>query len=118
MATQNRWQIGVMYYGGLLNGQPFYTQPAGPGTKVFPSQRDSVPWVDYPVVGLILNEFNPWWVPSCLHAIQFPALIQEWDYDTNQSVMLVCCSICSLVQRTIIPAAEAYNPVQNAIIVI
>ena len=115
--SQNRWAIGVMYYGGLVDGQPFFTQPGGPGTQVFPTQANAVPWTDYPIPGLILNEYNPWWAPPCGHSLKYFDLIQEFDYETNSSVMLITCAVCNFVVNTIEPASEAYNPIERAIII-
>ncbi len=116
-ATQNRWVIGGLYQLGLLNGQPFYTQPGGIGTQVFPTQANAVPWPEYPVPGLILNEYVPWWAPGCGHSIKYWKIFKEWDYDTNQSCALVCCPACTYVQSVIEPFEEWLNPIQRAIIV-
>ena len=113
----NRWAIGEMYYLGNHNGQPFFTQPNGPGTQVLPSQKNAQPWPDYPIPGLVINEYVPWWSPGCGHAIKFWSIIREVDIYTNESVALVCCSMCSYVQRVITPWEEWLNPIQQAIIV-
>ena len=113
----NDWTIGTMYYGGIVDGQPFFTQPGGPGTEVFPTQANAIPWLAYPIPGLILNEYSPWWAPSCGHSIKFWKIIREQDYTTNSSVALVCCSICSFIQSTIEPFEEWLDPIARAIIV-
>jgi hypothetical protein len=118
MATQqNRWAIGEMYYGGLVGGQVFFTQPLGPSTAVTPSQQNSQPWTDWPVVGLIINEYSPFWAPGCGHSCKELAIVREFDYETNKSVALICCNICYYVQRVIEPFEEWLNPIQNAIII-
>lgn len=117
MSTQNRWQIGVMYRGGLLNGQPFFTQPDGPGTAVFPTERQGEPWVDFPIQGMVWSEKNPWQVPGCLHSIKAFDVQREYDYDNNVSVALLLCPTCSYCQRAISPFEEWLNPIQNAIII-
>jgi hypothetical protein len=106
-----------MYYGGLLNGAPFFTQPGGPGTQVFPTQANNIPWTDYPTVGLVLSEISPWWFPPCLHSIKSWKLIREFDYETNQSCCLICCEVCSFVVRAVIPYEEILNPIQYAIVI-
>jgi hypothetical protein len=117
MASQNRWQIGVMYEQGIVSGQPFFTQPDGPGSQVFPTQANAIPWLAYPIPGLILNEYVPWWAPSCGHSIKFWKVFREWDYDNDTDVALVCCSVCTFVQSTIEPFDEWMNPIERAIIV-
>lgn len=121
MAQANNWAIGEMYFQGRLNGsgaslQPFFTQPGGPGTAVFPTQY-SGPWVDFPIPGLVITEYIPWWSPGCGHAIKMWTVIREFDYDTNQSCALICCRICTYVQNVYEPFEEWLNPIQHAIIV-
>ena len=116
MAEQNRWALGTMYGGGILNGQPFYVQPEGPFTVVTPSQY-SGPWVDYPIPGLVITEYVPWWSPGCGHSIKFWKVITEFDYETSQSCALICCSICQYVQNVYEPASEWLQPITHCIIV-
>jgi hypothetical protein len=119
MAAQaNRWSLGTMYYQGLLNGQPFFTQPGGPGTQVFPTQANATPWAAWPAAGvMVLQEYSPWWAPGCGHSVKTLKVIREFDYETNSSVALVCCEICSYLQRTIEPFEEWLNPIENAILI-
>ena len=112
----NKWQIGVMYYGGRLNGQPFYTQEGGPGTVVSP--REGVgPWPEWPIAGQIISTYNPWWAPPCGHSCKYLAVVREYDYINQTSVALVCCNHCYFVIRYIAPFEEYLNPIQNAILV-
>lgn len=114
----NRWTVGVMYFEGRSSsGLPFFTQPGGPGTEVFPTQQNAQPWPEYPIPGMIIQEFNPWWAPGCGHAIKMWKIIREYDYDTDSSCALICCDVCSYVQRAVEPYEEILNPVQQAIIV-
>jgi hypothetical protein len=114
----NRWQIGAMYFNGLMNGSPtaFFTQPGGVGTQVFPTQYDG-PWVDFPISGLVISEYTPWWAPGCGHSIRFWKIIRDYDYDTQMSCALITCSVCSFVQNVYEPFEEYLNPTQHAIIV-
>ena len=113
----NSWQVGAMYYGGLVDGQPFFTQPGGPGTQVFPTQQNAAPWPDYPIPGLVIQEYSPWWAPGCGHSIKFWKVIREYDYTTSSSVALVTCEICSYVQNTIEPFEDWLDPIGRAIII-
>lgn len=119
MSTANRWEIGVMYYQGAMNGTPnFYTQPDGPGTQVFPTQKNNQPWPEWPAAGgMIINETTPWWSPPCGHSLRFWQVIREYDYDNDVSCALVTCSYCSFVVNVIRPFEEWLNPQQFAIIV-
>lgn len=116
MPTQNRWQLGVMYGGGLLDGQPFYTQPGGPSTEVFPTQRNAEPWPEYPIPGLVIQEYSPWWSPGCGHSIKSWSIVKEFDYDNDISCALICCRVCLYVQRVVEPYEEILNPQVYAII--
>lgn len=116
MATNN-WQIGAMYGNGYVSGQPFYTQPGGIGTQTFPSQPQAQPWPAWPAAGIMMYNFGGFWLPGCLHWVDFWDIIREFDYGTNSSVALICCPVCKFVQRTIEPFEEWLNPIQQAIIV-
>lgn len=87
-----------MYYGGKLNGVDFYTQPSGAFGPVFPATPNGEPFTDWPVIGIVVSAYQPWFSPGCLHAIKQWRMIQEYDYNTNESVELCTCFICSYVQ--------------------
>lgn len=114
----NRWTQGTMYFQGILNAQPpFFTQPGGPNTPVFPTQRNAEPWPDYPIPGQVIQEYSPWWAPGCGHSIKSWKVIREYDYTSGQSVALVTCEVCSFIQYAITPFEDWLNPIQRAIIV-
>ncbi len=115
--SQNRWAIGELYGGGLMNGQPFYKQVGGPGTKVIPTQQNG-PWSAWPAQGSVpIVEYLPIWAPGCGHADSFWKIVREFDYNTNQSCALVLCSQCGYCQQSIEPFELWLNPNQYAIIV-
>lgn len=115
---ENRFAIGVMYYGGAFNGQPgFFTQPSGPGTPVFPTQQNAASWPEYPIPGLVIQEYSPWWSPGCGHSIKTWKVIQEWDYDNDTSVALITCEVCSYCQAVYRPFEAWLDPIQHAIVV-
>lgn len=117
MTATNQWAIGEMFYGGLLNGLEFYTQPGGPGTQVFPTQQNAQPWPDYPIPGLFINEFVPWWTPGCGHSIKFWSIIRQFDNETNESVAIIACPICSYIENIYSPYEEVLEPITHSIIV-
>ena len=120
MATQNRWALGTLYYPGGPPGTGYFTQPNGPFTQVFPTQANAVPWPDWPAAGvMVINEFSPWWSPGCLHSIKEWTIIREFDYETNRSVALITCRICSYCQRKMEPFDSWYLPnVENSNLII
>jgi hypothetical protein len=113
----NTWTLGTMYYGGLVDGQPFFTQALGPFTEVLPTQVNAQPWLDYPIPGLVLNEYSPWWAPGCGHSIKFFKIIREYDYTTQSSVALITCNVCSYIQTVYTPFEAWLDPIEHAIII-
>jgi hypothetical protein len=105
-----------MYYGGKVNGAPFFTQ-AAPFGPVLPTQQNSQPWLDWPVVGLVISEYVPWFSPGCGHSIKQFDIIREYDYTKGESCALVTCRVCNYVQSVIYDFEEWLNPIQYAIII-
>lgn len=116
MAT-NRWQIGALYYPGGPPPTSYFTQPGGIGSKVYPTQKNAEPWPDFPVPGMIINEYVPWWSPNCGHSISEWLIIREYDYDENVDCALICCRVCSYCQAVYRPFSSWLNPIEHAIIV-
>lgn len=123
VAQQNRWALGEMYYQGRLNGVPFWTQPGGPGTIVFPQNQRNTPWLDWPGAGtMTINEIANWVNPGCQHVVKMFNVIQEFDYDKGMPVQLLCCPSCSYVQRAVYGQTqngmpELYDPLLYVVIV-
>jgi hypothetical protein len=120
----NDWQQGTMYYGGRLNGTPFWTQPGGPGTLVYPQNQRNVPWPDWPGAGtMTINEIANWVNPGCGHVVKMYDVVQEWDAVEGQAVSLLCCPSCSYVQRAVYNSGtyegptDVYNPYTYVVIV-
>lgn len=128
--AQNRWQLGVMFFGGLdltqepyqltntgtLNGKVFWYQADGPGTKVLPTEYVG-PFTAYPIPGVVMSEYVPWWSPGCGHSCKDFAIVREFDYDTGLSCALICCNHCYYVQNIYEPFEEWLQPITHAIVV-
>lgn len=117
MATQNRYQVGTLYYPGGPAPHNYFTQPGGPGTQVFPAQPNGQPWPAWPAAGEMVYSFGAWWQPQCLHYVSAWNVIREYDYDNSTSVALICCPVCSLVQTVYTPFEAWLDPIQHSIIV-
>jgi hypothetical protein len=119
MAT-NSWTLGTMYYGGRLNGAPFFTQEGGPFTAVTPGLPQGQIWEDWPGPESLVFSYGPWIVPACLHPCHEYNIIQDYDYTMNEPVALLTCPVCSLIQRavygTCIYGQEIYDPNVYAVI--
>jgi hypothetical protein len=121
---QNRWTLGTPY-DPTMNGALFWTQPGGPYTTVYPQLQNNTPWLDYPVKGLVLNEYQPFWSPACGHPIKEWKIIQEFDAVAGEAVSLICCNTCTLIQNSHplnggaiadFATDNVYNPYQQCII--
>jgi hypothetical protein len=111
-----------MYGDGKLNGVPFFTQPGGPGTQVFPALPQGAPFPDWPGAGSMVFSYGPWVMPGCLHPIKQFRVAQDFDYNTNQLVALLLCPCCQYLQRVIYTQSEygptgAFDPNLYAVIV-
>jgi hypothetical protein len=101
----NDWQLGTLYVKGGLPG--YFTQPGGPNTVVYPKQVQASS--DYLSIKPF-TEYTAQYLFGCEHAANEVMVFTDWDYDTNMSVALLCCPLCSFVQRTIEPASDAIGP--------
>lgn len=101
MATNN-WQIGALYIPGGLPG--YFTQPGGPGTLVYPQQVTASS--NY-LSTLPFSELTGIYMFGCGHSANEVEVFRDFDYDTNMSVALLACPLCSFVQRTIEPFEAA-----------
>lgn len=120
-AQQNSWQLGVPYTFDL-NGVPFWTQPGGPGTQVFPAIEQGEVWPDWPGAAVMVYSYVPWVQPGCLHPIHEFKILQEYDFVEGQPVQLICCQACQYVQRAVYGDGEngmpvLYDPLLYAVIV-
>jgi hypothetical protein len=98
----NAWQVGAVYdpkYNSVA-----WSQPGGPGTQVFPAQvtggfdlLSNVPF----------NERTGQYTGTCQHSFNECAVFRDYDYTNNVSVALLCCPVCSCVQRTLEPYEAA-----------
>ena len=113
---QNSWQVGALYGGGLLNGVPFFTQPGGPFTQVFPALPQWEPWKDWPGSGSMVFSYGPWIGVGCLHSIKRFNIVREFDYNTGQSTAILLCPVCGYCQRNVEPYEEIFDPNLYAVI--
>lgn len=113
MPPQNDWIVGTMYRGGALNGVPFFTQPGGPETQVFPALPQGAPWPEFPGAATMVFAYGPWIGIGCLHSIHEFNIVQEVDYTQSPPalVALLTCPVCSYIQRAV-PAGSIYGPTQ------
>lgn len=108
----NDWAVGTIYSPNW-NNVP-WSQPGGPFTPVFPQQvtANSNLFTTEP-----FSELTGTYMGNCNHSFDQCLVFMDWDYDTNMQVALLCCPLCSTVQRTIEPYSEALqNGLQNAIL--
>ena len=107
--------IGTLYIANY-NNVP-WTQPSGPGTTVFPQERNSV-WTEYPVPGQLFSESSGLWTVGCGHWVDYPAVFRDIDPCTGKTAAIIACPICSYIQYLIQPYEAFYDPISNAITII
>lgn len=106
MAT-NRWSVGSLYPEGGLHDIA-WSQPGGPGTRVFPQQQTGQDYFSTKP----FSELSGVFVSPCGHYQDNPTIQREYDYDTNQSCALVQCSLCGYVAYVIEPFEDALSTIQ------
>jgi hypothetical protein len=102
--------VGLLYIQNY-NNIPF-TQPGGAGTQVFPVQANNAPFTAYPVPGQVINEVGmSLWQFGCGHGADVVRIFQDYDSGTALSCAVVCCPICTFIQKLI----EPYDQIENVI---
>lgn len=112
MAT-NRWQVGALYPPGGLNNIA-WRQPDGVGGLVYPQDVSGGGYFEVTP----FNERTSIFTVGCGHGVNSALVQREYDYNTNQSVALICCEKCGFVQATISPFENALNTVEYPWLVI
>lgn len=106
----NSWQVGLQYDPKWNNVG--WKQPGGIGTQVFPAevtgQSNQLSQIPY-------NELTGTYIFGCGHSANMVLLLVDYDYAADQQVSLICCPLCSFVQRVMEPA-DAYNTLTNAVL--
>lgn len=115
MATPN-YEIGALYIQPSgPNG--YWSQPDGVGGLVYPQQvtasSDQLSVKPY-------SELTGTYIFGCGHSQMSGTIYFDVDVDDGIRVALICCALCSFLQRIIKPWSDAvYGPVsdlQNAIL--
>jgi len=106
----NTWEIGALYPPGGLNNIK-WSQPSGVGGIVYPQQQVSA---DYYIGNQAITPFSELtgiFSVQCGHFCNYPLIQQEWDFENDISVALICCPICGFVQYTLSPFSAALDTV-------
>ena len=116
MAQPGQFQVGQLYKGFLQNGLPFWSQPGGPGTQVFPALPTQFPSqnMGYPQVVMAYPSLYVW---GCLHPTNTAEIFEVYDPYIGEQVALVCCPLCSYIQQIIVPYS-AYSNYEDTPIVV
>lgn len=106
MAT-NRWILGALYpYPSGLNGVAW--KQAAPFALVYPQQQTSAEYFEVTP----FNEATGIFRSICGHSVMGALVQREYDYNTNQSVALICCPLCGAVNWTVSPFEAALDTVE------
>ena len=107
----NDWTVGLQYDKRWNNIA--WSQPDGVNGKVYPQEitgnSNLLSWIPF-------NELTGVFILGCGHSVNQCMVFQDWDYTTGMSVALICCSICTFIQRTIEPYSAIQDPIINAIL--
>ena len=98
MAQPGQLQVGQLYKGGLENGLPYWTQPGGVGTIVFPQLPRIFPSqnMGYPQTPM---SYPAMYYFGCNHPLNCPEIFQYYDPYLQNQMVAICCPMCSYVQQ-------------------
>ena len=89
-----------------------WSQPGGPNTTVYPQQQSA----SSPSFAPTVPGYPPWfeggmlWPLGCGHWNDAMTIFRDYDNMLGTSVAIVCCSMCSFIQRYISPYEAIDNP--------
>lgn len=108
MALPGQFAVGQLYKGGLVNGLPFWTQPGGIGTTVFPQLPEQFPAINtgFPQVVMSYPSYYVW---GCGHPSNTAEIFEVYDPYGEQDVALICCPLCSYIQEIMEPYTDYSN---------
>ena len=73
---------------------------------------------DSPVPGQVIDEVGmSLWHFGCGHGADLPRIFKDYDTGTGLSAAVVCCPICSYIQKLIEPYTEIDNVTSYPIII-
>lgn len=100
------YQVGMLLFGGIQNGQQIYTQPGGIGTPVFPQP----PQINPPP-----NWHGANWLPQfpyaytalltwgCAHWTNTAEVFRGFNPYDQESVAFLCCPVCGYLGYIVEP---------------
>jgi hypothetical protein len=93
-------------------------QPNGVGTQVFPAQNVGNQYAFSPTPGMIVwSENSGIWYFGCGHSVMEPMIFRDYDNMLGVSVAVICCPMCSFIQRYQSPYESIDDPFQFPIII-
>jgi hypothetical protein len=107
MPAEQQFVVGQLYNGGLVNGLPFWTQPGGIGTQVFPEQPRQFP-LQFEGYYQVPMTYPSLYVAGCLHAFNCYSIYKVYDPVNDIQVALIACPACSYIQQ-ILPWDDYIN---------
>jgi hypothetical protein len=106
--------IGTIYVPGWMGIA--WSQPGGPGTQVFPAENTG-PFTAYPVGGQLFAENSGLWFFGCQHSVMLPMIFRDYDSVTLMSAAMICCPICTYLQRVQEPYESIDDPMRYPIVI-
>ena len=98
MAQPGEIVVGQLFKGGLVNGLPYWKQPGGVGTKVYPQLPTQFPEqnMGYPQTPF---SYPAMYYFNCNHPLNCPEIFQYYDKYLGKQMVAICCPMCSYVQQ-------------------
>lgn len=102
-------------YAKNFNGVAWYQLI--PGGTVYPQQNVGNQYQFSPVPGMIIwSENSGLWYFGCGHSVMEPMIFRDHDDMLGVSVAVICCPMCSYIQRYQSPYESIEDPFQFPII--
>jgi hypothetical protein len=93
-----------------------WSQPDGANTTVYPTENTG-PFTAYPVPGQMFAENSGMWFFGCGHSVMLPLVFRDYDNMLGESVAVICCPMCTFIQRYQSPYESIQDPFNFPIII-
>jgi hypothetical protein len=98
MPLPGQFAVGQLYGDGLVNGLPFWTQPGGIGTQVFPAQPSQFP-LQYQGYVQVPMTYPALYQAGCGHRFNCYTVWEVYDPYLQEQMALIACPACGYLQE-------------------
>jgi hypothetical protein len=115
MALPGQFEVGQLYYGGLVNGMVVWTQPGGLGTRVFPQVPTIFPQ-QFQGYQQVPFAYAAQYFFGCGHPLNCAEIFEYYDPYAEEVMALICCPMCSYIQQ-IMPLEQYQSYIQTPLVI-